>query len=544
MPIKNIVFMGTPEFAVPCLEILNQHYNVTAVYTQPDRPKGRGQKLAMSPVKEYALKHNLPVYQPEKIKTPECVAKLRELKPDLIIVVAFGQILSKEILDIPPLGCVNVHGSLLPRWRGAAPIHWSIISGDKQTGITTMYMDVGLDTGDMILKATTEITPDMTTAQLHDKLMVQGADLLLQTVQLIEENKAPREKQDDDLSCYAKMLNNDNCRIDWTKSAQDIHNLVRGLNSWPVAYTTLNNKKFKIWQTKVTTGTGNPGQIIKITKQSIFAFLLIFYQFYTTRKIRINYMYNDILKNTKKRLFIKLATISLFSIMFFTYLIIWLCYPRLVVLDLDFIAQLAFTIVSIVFIFCCLFILNMIFNIANIKAFSFLDKYIFNFINFLFPIIILWGKIFGIGRREIERSFIALNNYILTHKNIKVEAKDLLVISPHCLQLATCPHKITHDINNCKHCNQCTIGPLIDMANRMGFHFRVATGGTLARKIAKELRPKMLLAIACERDLTSGIQDVYPLPAAGVLNIRPNGPCYNTTVDLELVEQTIKQFIK
>ena len=269
MPIKNIVFMGTPEFAVPCLDILNQHYNVTAVYTQPDRPKGRGQKLAMSPVKEYALKHNLPVYQPEKIKTPECVAELRELKPDLIIVVAFGQILSKEILDIPPLGCVNVHGSLLPRWRGAAPIHWSIISGDKQTGITTMYMDVGLDTGDMILKATTEITPDMTTAQLHDKLMVQGADLLLQTVQLIEENKAPREKQDDNLSCYAKMLNNDNCRIDWTKSAQDIHNLVRVLNSWPVAYTTLNNKKFKIWQTRVTTGTGNPGQIIKLTKQSI-----------------------------------------------------------------------------------------------------------------------------------------------------------------------------------------------------------------------------------------------------------------------------------
>lgn len=269
MPIKNIVFMGTPEFAVPCLDILNQHYNVTAVYTQPDRPKGRGQKLAMSPVKEYALKHNLPVYQPEKIKTPECVAKLRELKPDLIIVVAFGQILSKEILDIPPLGCVNVHGSLLPRWRGAAPIHWSIISGDKQTGITTMYMDVGLDTGDMILKATTEITPDMTTAQLHDKLMVQGADLLLQTVQLIEENKAPREKQNDNLSCYAKMLNNDNCRIDWTKSAQDIHNLVRGLNSLPVAYTTLNNKKFKIWQTRVTTGTGNPGQIIKLTKQSI-----------------------------------------------------------------------------------------------------------------------------------------------------------------------------------------------------------------------------------------------------------------------------------
>lgn len=269
MSIKNIVFMGTPNFAVPCLEILHKHYHVSAVYTQPDRPKGRGQKLAMSPVKKFALEHNLTVFQPEKIKTAECVAQLRELNPDLIIVVAFGQILSKEILDIPALGCVNVHASLLPRWRGAAPIHWSIINGDQETGVTTMYMDVGLDTGDMILKATTPITPDMTTEMLHDKLMLQGADLLLETVQKIENNTAPRTKQDDNLSCYAKMLNNDNCRIDWTKSATEIHNLVRGLNSWPVAYTTLNGKKFKIWQTKVTTGTGKPGTILDLTKHSI-----------------------------------------------------------------------------------------------------------------------------------------------------------------------------------------------------------------------------------------------------------------------------------
>ena len=269
MSIKNIVFMGTPDFAVPCLEILHKHYHISAVYTQPDRPKGRGQKLAMSPVKEFALANDLPVYQPAKVKTAECVEELRALNPDLIIVVAFGQILSKDILDIPKYGCVNVHGSLLPRWRGAAPIHWSIISGDKETGITTMYMDVGLDTGDMILKAVTPITSDMTTAMLHDKLMLQGADLLLETVKQIEAGTAPREKQDDALSCYAKMLNNDNCRIDWTKPATDIHNLVRGLNSWPVAYTTLNGKKFKIWQTKVTTGNGTPGQILSLTKESI-----------------------------------------------------------------------------------------------------------------------------------------------------------------------------------------------------------------------------------------------------------------------------------
>lgn len=272
MQINNIIFMGTPDFAVPCLDKLHQNYNVTAVITQPDRPKGRGQHLAKSPVKVYAEEHNLPVYQPEKIKTAEFTEKLRQMQPDLIIVVAFGQILSQEILDIPKFGCINVHASLLPRWRGAAPIHWSIIGGDTETGVTTMYMDAGLDTGDMILKAKTVITPEMTTAQLHDALMMQGADLLIETIQSIENGTVSREKQDDSLSCYAKMLNNDNCRIDWTKSAQEIHDLVRGLNSWPIAYTTLNGKKFKIWQTKIvdadTTGK-TPGQIIDLTKKGI-----------------------------------------------------------------------------------------------------------------------------------------------------------------------------------------------------------------------------------------------------------------------------------
>ena len=272
MQINNIIFMGTPDFAVPCLDKLHQNYNVTAVITQPDRPKGRGQHLAKSPVKVYAEEHNLPVYQPEKIKTAEFTEKLRQMQPDLIIVVAFGQILSQEILDIPKFGCINVHASLLPRWRGAAPIHWSIIGGDTETGVTTMYMDAGLDTGDMILKAKTVITPEMTTAQLHDALMMQGADLLIETIQSIENGTVSREKQDDSLSCYAKMLNNDNCRIDWKKSAQEVHNLVRGLNSWPIAYTTLNGKKFKIWQTKIvdadTTGK-TPGQIIDLTKKGI-----------------------------------------------------------------------------------------------------------------------------------------------------------------------------------------------------------------------------------------------------------------------------------
>lgn len=255
-------------------------------------------------------------------------------------------------------------------------------------------------------------------------------------------------------------------------------------------------------------------------------------------------MMNNMLKATKKRLFVKLAALSLTSIMAVVFLILWLCYPRLQAIGLGFVLQIIGGFATILFILSWLFLINMVFNVANIRIFSFLDKYIFWFINFLFPLIVLWGKVFRITRREIERSFIALNNYILTHRKVKVKASDLLVISPHCLQLASCPYKITYDIRNCHHCNRCTVGPLIDMADRLGFNFRVVTGGTLARKIAKELHPRMVLAIACERDLASGIQDVYPLPAAGVLNIRPNGPCYNTTVDLKLVEETIKQFIK
>lgn len=253
---------------------------------------------------------------------------------------------------------------------------------------------------------------------------------------------------------------------------------------------------------------------------------------------------NNILKTTKKRLFVKLAALSLSSLMFIVYLALWLCYPRFEAINLILIPQILLTIATVLFLLSWLFLLNMIFNVANINIFSFLDKYIFYFINFLFPLIVFWGKLLKITRREIERSFIALNNYILTHRKIKVKASSLLVISPHCLQLATCPHKITHDIKNCKRCNRCTVGPLIEMSERLSFNFRVVTGGTLARKVAKELRPRMVLAIACERDLASGIQDVYPLPAAGILNMRPNGPCYNTTVDLELVEETIKQFIK
>ena len=264
------IFMGTPDFAVPCLEVLQAKTEVLAVITQPDRPKGRGHNLQASPVKQKALEYNLPVLQPEKIKTEEFTAELEKLQPDLIVVVAFGQILSQRILDIPPLGCVNVHASLLPRYRGAAPIHWSIINGEKETGVTTMLMDAGLDTGDMLLKDKVAITEEMTTEELHDQLMAMGGKLLAETVDGLANGTITPEKQDDSISNYAGMLNKETGHIDWSKSAREIHNLIRGLNSWPVAWSMKDGKNYKFWRTKVENSNSDkvPGTVVELRKNS------------------------------------------------------------------------------------------------------------------------------------------------------------------------------------------------------------------------------------------------------------------------------------
>jgi methionyl-tRNA formyltransferase len=270
----NVIFMGTPDFAVPTLDYLvKSGYNIKCVVTQPDKPKGRGNRMSFSAVKEKALEYNIPVLQPLNIKKDaECIEKLKEYNPDVIVVVAFGQILPVDVLSIPHLGCINVHASLLPHLRGAAPINWSIINGDKETGITTMFMDKGLDTGDMLLKEAVEIEEDETAGSLHDRLMVLGAELLIKTLKCLERGDVERKPQDSTRSTYAPMLNKDTGKIIWSNKSLDIKNLVRGTNPYPGAYGFFNNARLKIWKVDIDNkahSSGEPGVVSKVDKDGI-----------------------------------------------------------------------------------------------------------------------------------------------------------------------------------------------------------------------------------------------------------------------------------
>lgn len=258
----KIVFMGTPDFAVPSLQaLLDAGHEVCAVYTQPDKPQGRKQVLTAPPVKELALQQGIPVYQPATLKNEDEQAKLRALAPEVIIVVAYGKLLPKAVLDIPPRGCINVHGSLLPRWRGAAPIQWSVIAGDQKAGVTTMQMAEGLDTGDMLLTYETEIGARETAGELFDRLAQTGAALLVETLEKLD-SITPRP-QDDRQSCYAHMLDKQMAMIDWTKSAHEIDCLIRGLSPWPIALTTLAGARLKIYAAEPVPGIGKPGEVLE-----------------------------------------------------------------------------------------------------------------------------------------------------------------------------------------------------------------------------------------------------------------------------------------
>lgn len=266
----RVIFMGTPQFACPTLQrLIDRGDEIPAVVTQPDRPKGRGQKSVPPPVKELAERHGLPVLQPIKVRAPEFIESVREMNPDVVVVVAFGQILPKALLEIPRYGCINVHASLLPRYRGAAPLNWCVINGEIETGVTTMLMDVGLDTGDMLLKKATPIDPDEDTSSLHDRLSLIGADLLYETLDLLVQGKLVPEKQDEALSCYAPMLKKEDGLIDWTRDARTIRNLVRGMSPWPGAFTYLDGKLVKVYRTRIGEGEGAPGTVIAAGRDGI-----------------------------------------------------------------------------------------------------------------------------------------------------------------------------------------------------------------------------------------------------------------------------------
>ena len=258
----RIVFMGTPDFAVPSLQaLIDAGHDVCAVYTQPDKPQGRKQILTAPPVKTLALEHDIPVFQPNTLKNEDEQAHLRELAPEVIILVAYGKLLPKAVLDIPPHGCINVHGSLLPRWRGAAPIQWAVIAGDEMAGVTTMQMAEGLDTGDMLLTYETKVGEKETAGELFDRLAQSGAELLTQTLVKLDEI-TPRP-QDDAQSCYAHMLDKQMAVIDWSKSAHEIDCLIRGLNPWPIALTTLSGERLKVFAAEKANGNGEPGTVLE-----------------------------------------------------------------------------------------------------------------------------------------------------------------------------------------------------------------------------------------------------------------------------------------
>ena len=259
----RIVFMGTPDFAVPCLQrLLEDGHEVPAVFTQPDKPVGRHAVLTPPPVKQLALSHGIPVYQPTKMRDGTVAALLRELAPDCLVVVAYGRILPQEILDVPPRGCVNIHGSLLPRYRGAAPIQWSVIRGETVTGVTSMFMDAGMDTGDIIDTLTTPIGENETAGELFERLAPLGARLLSTTLAAIADGTVTRRPQNDAEATIAPMLEKAMGRLDLTRPAQELHNQVRGMNPWPGAFCTAGGKTLKIHETRVAAGSGAPGTLL------------------------------------------------------------------------------------------------------------------------------------------------------------------------------------------------------------------------------------------------------------------------------------------
>lgn len=269
----KVIFMGTPDFAIPSLNALvKREYEVLGVVTQADRPKDRGHNLKASPIKEFALAHDIPVFQPKKIsKEQDIILNLKSLEPDVIVTCAFGQILPQSILDIPALGTINVHASLLPKYRGAAPIQWAVINGDSKTGITTMFTDIGLDTGDMLMKNETEIPIDMTAGELHDKMSLLGAETLIKTLVAIQNGTAVRTKQDSDKATYAPKIEKTTGQINWRNTSRQIHDIIRGTNPWPVAYTEFEDCRARVWKSSLIKDYSDrnvtnvlPGTILKI----------------------------------------------------------------------------------------------------------------------------------------------------------------------------------------------------------------------------------------------------------------------------------------
>jgi len=536
----KVLFMGTPEFAVASLDrIVEKGWEVPGVITQPDRPKGRGKKVQPPSVKVKAIELGIEVFQPTKIKERQIIDNIKDMKPDIIVVVAYGQILPEEILNLPSLGCINVHASLLPGYRGAAPINWAVINGEKYSGITTMYMDKGLDTGDMIYQERVEIGEQETAGGLHDKLAVLGADVLAKTLRAIENGEAPRIPQDHSKATYAPQLERRVGKVEWNKDVLSIFNLIRGTNPWPGGYTCYGTKKMKLWKTRVAdiNSNGIPGTIVEVGRKGLRvqtgkgSLLIEEMQIVRDNEAEQVEEKNIIIWLLFGLLVVGIAVVFLSTYFLFEYSEVF--YKILVTIVL---ILFALKVVS-----AFIAIIGIYYIVYRKRDSKMLKKIAIKVINQLYSLVMVLSNVFGIDRGRIQRAYANLNNRIVCSAQYDLMPEDILLLLPHCLQNNECKHRITGDIRNCKKCGKCVIKDIIELIDRYPVKVAVVPGGTLARKRLKDLSPKAVVAVACERDLASGIHDAGSfVPVVGIFNKRPNGPCFNTNVDIEKIEDVIK----
>ena len=590
--------MGTPCFAGRILERVLEWPGgeVVGVFSQPDRPCGRGLECRPCEVKTLALERGLPVFQPERFRTPEAVALVRDLAADAILVAAYGLILPLSVLEAAPLGCINVHASLLPRHRGAAPIQRALLNGETSTGVTIMQMDEQMDHGPILLQRTLAIGPQDTSETLHDALADLGGRLLAEALDLLALGRLTAVPQDHQAATYAPKLVKEDGLVDFARPASCVHDQVRGVHPWPGAYCVwdwngLPGREPPAPESGAGPGGpragascrarnlpgvagrqpgrglrrpripdsrpaargqeahGRPGLLLRLPQPAPGRGRRM------SRRVPGGSAMTRIpivtgppdgaeggAGRSRRGLFVALILgtalllcLGLAGLWIVPYVGLPAIHPWAPALAGGVILALILLVVWAT--------AGLVLNILLGKPVIFSRRLRGLAIKLFLPLMTVVGRLAGLSKDEVRQAFIRVNNDLVLSENHRHRADKILLLMPHCLQRSDCAVRLTYDIRNCKRCGRCPIHGLIGFADRFGVKLAIATGGTIARRIVVQNRPRLIVAVACERDLASGIQDTYPLPVYGVLNERPHGPCLDTLVDLERLEQALLRFL-